>query len=100
MQGQATQQGVFESMHRTLMIGLGNWEFSPMDIDNPFPNKEGLVHVWQGDEDRITPVTLQRCITDKLEWIKYHELPSAGHFFPYAPGMGELIIRSLLSRDN
>jgi len=57
MQEQVTQQGVFESMHRTLMIGVGNWEFSPlMDLENPFPNNEGSVHLWQGDGDRIVPV--------------------------------------------
>jgi pimeloyl-ACP methyl ester carboxylesterase len=98
MQAQATQQGVFESMHRTLMIGVGNWEFSPlMDLENPFPNNEGSVHLWQGDGDRIVPVKLQRYIANKLPWIKYHELPGSGHFFPCAVGMGEVVIRALLS---
>ncbi|XP_062174873.1 uncharacterized protein LOC133880031 [Alnus glutinosa] len=97
---QATQQGVFESMHRTLMIGVGNWEFSPlMDLENPFPNNEGSVHLWQGDGDRIVPVKLQRYIANKLPWIKYHELPGSGHFFPCAVGMGEVVIRALLSGD-
>jgi len=100
MQVQATQQGVFESMHRTLMIGVGNWEFSPlMDLENPFPNNEGSVHLWQGDEDRIMPVKLQRYIANKLPWIKYHELPGSGHLFPCAAGMSEVVIRALLSGD-
>ncbi|KAE8037980.1 hypothetical protein FH972_010528 [Carpinus fangiana] len=96
---QATQQGVFESMHRALMIGVGKWEFGPMDIENPFPNNEGSVHVWQGDEDRIMPVTLQRYIANKLPWIKYHEVPGAGHLFPIGVGMSEVIIRALVSGD-
>ena len=86
-------------MHRALMIGVGKWEFGPMDVENPFPNNEGSVHLWQGDEDRIMPVTLQRYIANKLPWIKYHEVPGAGHLFPIGVGMSEVVIRALVSGD-
>ncbi|PON71181.1 Alpha/beta hydrolase fold [Parasponia andersonii] len=95
----ATQQGEFESLHRSMMIGFGNWEFDPMDLKNPFPNNEGSVHLWQGDEDRLVPVTLQRYIVNKLPWIHYHELAGAGHFFPHAEGMGEAIIKQFLTGE-
>ncbi|KAE8689252.1 putative nucleotide binding protein [Hibiscus syriacus] len=58
----ATQQGVFESLHRDMRIGFGKWEFDPLDLDNPFPNNEGSVHLWMGDEDRLVPVIHQRYI--------------------------------------
>ena len=90
------QQGEFESLHRDLNVGFGAWEFSPMDLENPFPNNEGSVHLWQGDEDRLVPVTLQQYIAQQLPWIHYHEVPGAGHLFPHANGMGETIIKAVL----
>lgn len=70
-----------------------------MDLKNPFPNNEGSVHLWQGDDDRLVPVTLQRYIVSKLPWIRYHELPGAGHLFPRADGMGEAIMKELLTGE-
>uniref|UniRef100_A0A7N2LF93 AB hydrolase-1 domain-containing protein n=1 Tax=Quercus lobata TaxID=97700 RepID=A0A7N2LF93_QUELO len=90
------QQEEFESVHRTLLVGFGNWEFSPIDLENPFPNNEVSVHLWQGDEDKLVDVELQRFIAKKLPWIQYHELPGAGHFFPYAVGMTQVIIKTIL----
>ncbi|PON37631.1 Alpha/beta hydrolase fold, partial [Parasponia andersonii] len=95
----AKQQGEFESFHRAMRIGFGKWEFDPMDLKNPFPDNEGSVHVWQGEEDRLVPVKLQRYIVDKLPWIHYHELPGAGHLFSKADGMGEAILKQLLTGD-
>ncbi|KAF2294944.1 hypothetical protein P3X46_013993 [Hevea brasiliensis] len=91
-----TQQGEFESLHRDLMVAFGKWEFDPMDIENPFPHNEGSVHLWQGDEDRIVPVTLQRYIVQKLPWIHYHESPGTGHMLSYVPRMNEAILKALL----
>nr|GLL24723.1 uncharacterized protein LOC109149684 [Ipomoea trifida] len=95
-QDQVNQQGDFESLHRDLIVGLGKWEFDPMDLENPFPNNEGSVHLWQGDEDGLVPVTLQRYIAQKLPWIHYHQLPGAGHMFPYVDAMGDKIVKALL----
>ncbi|XP_027365875.1 uncharacterized protein LOC113872486 isoform X2 [Abrus precatorius] len=80
---QVRQQGEYETIHRDLIIGFGNWEYTPMDIENPFPNNEASVHLWQGDEDLMVPVTLQRYIVQNLPWIHYHELKGSGHLFGY-----------------
>ena len=93
---QASQQGEFESIHRDLMVGFGSWEFDPLELENPFPNNEGSVHIWQGDEDGLVPVMLQRYIAGKLSWIQYHEVPGAGHLFPIADGMTDVIVKALL----
>ncbi|WOL00840.1 hypothetical protein Cni_G09553 [Canna indica] len=93
---QIKQQGVYETLHRDMIVGFGHWEFSPLELDNLFPNNEGSVHLWHGAEDRIVPVMLSRYITQKLPWIHYHELPNAGHLFPYSEGMGDIIVKSLL----
>lgn len=94
--GQIRQQGEYESLHRDLNIGFGTWEFDPMDIENPFPNNEGSVDIWMGDDDKIVPVTLQRYIAKQLPWINYHELKGAGHLFPYADGISDAILKALL----
>ena len=67
-----------------------------MDLDNPFPNNEGSVHLWQGDDDRLVPVMLQRYIAQQLPWIHYHELPGAGHLFSLVGGMPDNIVKALL----
>jgi len=41
-----------------------------LDLENPFSNKEGWVHSWQGDEDLIVPVKVERYIAQKLLWIQ------------------------------
>ncbi|KAK8651253.1 hypothetical protein V6N13_140862 [Hibiscus sabdariffa] len=90
------QQGEYESLHRDIIVGFGKWEFSPVELVNPFPNNEGSVHLWQGDEDKFVPVTLQRYIAQQLPWIQYHELPGAGHMFALADGMWDNIVKALL----
>lgn len=90
------QQGDYESFHRDLMIGFGKWEFDPMLLENIFPKNEGSVHLWQGDDDQLVPVELQRFIAKKLPWIHYHEIPGAGHLFLFTRKMSEEIVRSLL----
>ncbi|CAN1844159.1 hypothetical protein LINPERHAP1_LOCUS37355 [Linum perenne] len=92
----ATQQGVHESLHRDMRVGFGKWEFDPMQMENPFPNGGGSVHLWQGDEDKKVPVKLQRFIAKKLPWIQYHELAGAGHALHFVPGMIEGVLRALL----
>lgn len=92
----AVQQGVFESLHKDMMVMFGKWDFDPMDLQNPFPNNEGSVHLWQGDQDALVPVSLQRYIAEKLPWIHFHELPEAGHLFTFVEGMPDHILKSLL----
>ncbi|XVE96446.1 hypothetical protein REPUB_Repub02eG0222400 [Reevesia pubescens] len=93
---QVTQQGEFESLHRDLIVVQGAWEFDPLDLENPFPNNEGFVHLWHGDQDRIVPITMNRYTAQQLPWIHYHELSGAGHFFPLADGKSNAIIKALL----
>ncbi|KAF5823795.1 putative alpha/Beta hydrolase [Helianthus annuus] len=95
MKEQVRQQGEYESLHR-VNIGFGTWEFDPTEIENPFTENEEFVHIWQGDEDILVPVTLQQNIAQQLPWIKYHELTSVGHMFPYAEGNSDAILKALL----
>ncbi|KAL8233734.1 hypothetical protein R6Q59_019834 [Mikania micrantha] len=97
MRTQPRLQGEYESIHHDMNIGWGKWEFDPMDLQNPFQNGNGSVHLWMGDDDRIIPVTLQRYIAQQLGWIKYHEIVGAGHTFSFADEMGDNILKELLS---
>ncbi|KAK1408390.1 hypothetical protein QVD17_40122 [Tagetes erecta] len=97
MQTQPRLQGEFESIHRDMNIGFGKWEFDPMDLENPFHNSNGTVHLWMGGEDRIVPATLQRYIAHQLGWIKYHEVVGGGHMFAFADEMGDNILKALLN---
>ncbi|XP_068662340.1 uncharacterized protein [Aristolochia californica] len=96
---QIRQQGVFESLCCDLSIGFGSWEFSPTDLENPFPNNEGSVHLWHGDDDLIVPVGPQRYIAEKLPWIHYNEVPGAGHMLVLADGFGDLIVKILIQGE-
>lgn len=82
-----------------MMVGFGSWEFSPLDLDNPFPNSEGSVHLWHGAEDLIVPVSMSRYISQRLSWVRYHELPEAGHLFAVADGMADAIVKALVLGD-
>ncbi|CAI0474760.1 unnamed protein product [Linum tenue] len=92
------QQGEYESLHRDLNVGFGNWEFDPVEMENPFTNNEVSVHLWQGDEDILVPAILQRYIAERhSSWIQYHELAGSGHFFPYLDGMADTIVKTMLN---
>nr|CAD1835461.1 unnamed protein product [Ananas comosus var. bracteatus] len=89
----ATQQGIYESFYRDMKVMFGKWDFDPMDLSPPpFP-----VHVWQGDEDGLVPVVLQRHIASRHSWINYHELPGTGHFLTSVPGLGDKVLKALFS---
>lgn len=94
------QQGEYESIHRDMIVAFGKWEFDPMELTNPFPNDEGKVHLWQGNDDKLVPVEAQRYTAQRLPWINYHEIPGSGHLFPYAPGMSDAILKAQLSVEN
>ena len=95
-QAQIRQQGDDVTVHLDMIIGFGSWDFSPLDLENPFPNNEGSVHLWHGDHDLMVPVSLQRYIAKKLPWIHYHEVPAAGHLFAHGNGYSDAIIKALL----
>ncbi|TYK00457.1 Alpha/beta-Hydrolases superfamily protein isoform 1 [Cucumis melo var. makuwa] len=95
----ALRQGEHESIHRDLVCTYGKWEFDPMELTNPFPDNKGSVHMWQGSQDRVVPIELNRFIAQKLPWIQYHELPNYGHLLIHEPPNFELILRALLVVD-
>ncbi|XP_075492024.1 putative lysophospholipase BODYGUARD 1 [Primulina tabacum] len=87
---------VFDSLRRDFIVAFGKWEFDPMDIHDPCPQKESMVHIWQGREDKIVPYQLQRYVSKKLPWIRYHEVPDGGHLLVYDGVVCEVILRSLV----
>lgn len=96
---QVRQQGQHESLHRDMMVGFGKWSWSPLELEDPFPDGEAKVHLWHGAEDLIVSVGLSRYISQRLPWLHYHELPTAGHLFHIADGMADAIVKSLLLGD-
>ncbi|CAA7397044.1 unnamed protein product [Spirodela intermedia] len=97
---QVRQQGEYESLHRDMIVGFGTWEFDPMEMEDPFAGGEAAaVHLWQGDDDRLVPVKLQRYVAARLPWVRYHELPGAGHLFLLADGMFDTIVKTLVLGD-
>lgn len=90
------KRSVFDSLRRDFMVAFGKWDFDPMDMSDPFPQKESCVHIWQGHEDKVVPVQLQRYVSKKLPWIRYHEVPDGGHLLVYDGAVCEAILRSLL----
>ncbi|KAK3156946.1 hypothetical protein QOZ80_2AG0114200 [Eleusine coracana subsp. coracana] len=87
----ATQQGIHESYYRDMTVMFGKWEFDPMGLPEP----PCPVHLWQGDEDGLVPVALQRHVAGKLGWVNYHELHGTGHFLSAVPGLGDTVLRTL-----
>lgn len=90
------RQGVYESLHRDIMVSYANWEFGPTDLINPFPKEEGSVHIWQGCKDKIIASQMNRYISEKLPWIHYHEVPDGGHFLIFERKNCDAILRALL----
>ncbi|CAL1367155.1 unnamed protein product [Linum trigynum] len=90
------EREVFDTLRHDFLVGFGDWEFDPTDLENPFPSNTSNVHIWQGLEDRVVPFQLQRFISGKLPWIRYHEVPEGGHLIVHYNGLGEAVLKSLL----
>ncbi|KAJ7981158.1 alpha/beta-Hydrolases superfamily protein [Quillaja saponaria] len=95
-QDKLRQRGVFDTLRNDFMVAYGNWDFDPMELSNPFPQNESTVHIWQGYEDKVVPFQVQRFISRKLPWIRYHEVPDGGHLIVHYGGLCEAILRALL----
>ncbi|KAK9279184.1 hypothetical protein L1049_012862 [Liquidambar formosana] len=95
-QNKIRHRGLFESLRGDFLVGFGNWEFDPMNLSNPFPLNESSVHIWQGYEDKVVPFQLQRYVSGKLPWIRYHEVPDGGHLIAHDSVLCEAILRALL----
>ncbi|CAM6083273.1 unnamed protein product [Calypogeia fissa] len=91
-----TQQGKDESQFRDMKNMFGTWDYEPFELENPFASRKGAVHIWQGDDDYLVPVVLQREIAKALPWVHYHEVLEAGHGLLGIPGQADLMIRTLL----
>jgi pimeloyl-ACP methyl ester carboxylesterase len=91
-----TQQGKDESQYHDMRIMFGRWDFEPFELENPFATRKGAVHIWQGDNDYLVPVVLQREVAKALPWVQYHEVPKAGHSLLGIPGQADIMIRALL----
>eukprot|EP00250_Pteridium_aquilinum_P008340 c17864_g1_i1 orf=382-1497(-) len=97
---QGVQQGVGECLCRDLMTMFGDWEFDPCEVENPFVDRPGQVHIWQGEEDYLVPKELHHVIHRNLPWINYHEIKGGGHLLKCVPGFTESALRSLFLGDN
>ncbi|KAL9235436.1 hypothetical protein vseg_010194 [Gypsophila vaccaria] len=95
-QKKTTQQGEYESLHRDMIVGYRNWEFSPLDLNNPLEGKNKGVHIWQGYKDKIIPYEINSYISKQLEWINYHEVSEGGHLFILEQNMCDSVIRALV----
>nr|XP_043632376.1 uncharacterized protein LOC122603671 [Erigeron canadensis]XP_043632377.1 uncharacterized protein LOC122603671 [Erigeron canadensis] len=91
------QQGVYESLYRDIMAGYGKWEFDPFDISNPWPNNDGAAHIWQGYDDKIIPYKVNRFLSEKLPYLRYHEVQGKGHLLPFDDSLCEEIFRTLVA---
>lgn len=96
MQNQLSKKGVFDSLRRDFIVAFGKWDFDPLDLSDPYPQKDNAVHIWQGHEDKVVPHQLQRYVSKRLPWVKYHEVPDGGHLLVYDTAVCEAILRSLL----
>ncbi|KAL2651151.1 hypothetical protein R1flu_019279 [Riccia fluitans] len=91
-----TQQGKFESQHRDMIVMFGKWDFDPGTLENPFVNSSVRVDIWQGDQDYLVPVILQRYVARSLPWVHYHEVPEVGHALLGAPGLADTMVKTML----
>lgn len=97
LQDKLREQVVFDTLRGDWMVAFGYWEFDPLKLSNPFPqNNRSYVHIWQGFEDKVVPSKIQRFISERLPWIRYHEVPDGGHLIVHYSGLAEAILKALL----
>lgn len=63
--------------------------FDPMELKNPFPNKQISVHLWVGHADKLMPFEPQLYVARKLPWIRYHEVSDGGHLLIHEKALCE-----------
>ncbi|XP_023512955.1 uncharacterized protein LOC111777543 isoform X1 [Cucurbita pepo subsp. pepo] len=90
------EQRVFDTLRSDFMMAFGEWEFDPLKLSNPYGENESSVHIWQGYEDKVVPVQLQRYVSGQLPWIQYHEVPDGGHLIIHYKGLFDTILRAVL----
>ena len=95
-QAKLREQVVFDTLRLDFMVAFGKWEFDPLELSNPFSQNSGSLHIFHGYEDKVVPSQIQRFVSGKLPWIKYHEVPDGGHLIIHYSGLCEAILRALL----
>ncbi|XP_033130103.1 uncharacterized protein LOC103844137 isoform X2 [Brassica rapa] len=89
------RQGEYVSSQRDIIAGYGNWEFDPTELSNPFSDtNKGSVHIWCALDDKQILRDVLVYICDKLPWIKFHEVPHAGHWIIHEKKHFEAIIKA------
>ncbi|KAD5508630.1 hypothetical protein E3N88_16333 [Mikania micrantha] len=91
---------IFHSLRKDFIVAFGKWDFDPLTLNDPLGQSQCHLHLWQGYEDKVVPVELQRYVSTRLPWIKYHEVPDGGHLIVYDGDVCEAILRSLLLGDD
>ncbi|KAL0740991.1 hypothetical protein Bca4012_082504 [Brassica carinata] len=86
------ERSVFDTLKDDFLAGFGQWDFDPADLRM---SGESSVHIWHGNEDKVVPFQLHRCILKKLPWIKYHEIPQGGHLIVHYDGTCDAVLREL-----
>ncbi|MCO5587962.1 hypothetical protein L7F22_041915 [Adiantum nelumboides] len=75
----------YESVKKNKGLGMAKdfelmnkgWDFEIAEVGEMFKRR---IHVWQGEEDKLVPVSLQRWIQKQLPGtVKLHELYGEGH---------------------
>lgn len=89
-------RSVFDSLCSDLIVAFGKWDFNPLELTDPYPQNESSIHIWQGVKDKVVPVQLQRHVSQRLPWIRYHEVPECGHLLVYDTAVCEAVLTSLL----
>ncbi|KAL8255673.1 hypothetical protein R6Q59_030740 [Mikania micrantha] len=91
---------IFHSLRKDFIVAFGKWDFDPLTLNDPLGQSQCHLHLWQGYEDKVVPVELQRYVSKRLPWIKYHEVSDGGHLIVYDGDVCEAILRSLLLGDD
>eukprot|EP00250_Pteridium_aquilinum_P012925 c21031_g1_i3 orf=202-552(+) len=70
------------------------WDFEIVEVGEMFKRK---IHIWQGEEDRLVPISLQRWIQKQLPGtVKLHELNGEGHISLFvSTNLDRLTLRAL-----
>lgn len=68
-------------MAQDLQLLTGDWGFGLSDVQRVY---HGPLHIWQGDQDWLVPISLQRLIKKRIpDLVHLHELLGGGHLSPF-----------------
>lgn len=75
------------------------WDFEIAEVGEMFKRK---IHIWQGDEDRLVPVSMQQWIQKQLPGtVKLQELHGEGHISLFvSTNLDRLTLQALFGNKN